>query len=88
MLVVNEGEGVAIEEIIVLSTPAEPGAPRSTLAGLANDELTRAIATPMESFLLSAAAPPEEASRDFSFSAAPSPLTVTRIPVRITPKDD
>ncbi|SIO30715.1 caspase family protein [Vannielia litorea] len=88
MLMLNEGEGVALEEVIVLSTPAEDGAPRSALTGLANDGQSRGAGNPMEEFLTAAAAPPGESSRNFSFSTAPAPLTVTRIPVRITPKDD
>ena len=87
MLVVNEGPGVALEEIVVLVTPAEPGAPRATLTGLANDGASRGAGGPMEQFITAAAAPPGEQSRDFSFSAAPAPLTVTRLPVRISPKD-
>ncbi len=88
MLMVNEGEGVALEEVIVLVTPAEDGAPRTALTGLANDGQSRGTGTPMEAFLAAAAAPPGESSRNFSFSTAPAPLTVTRIPVRITPRDD
>ncbi|WP_168223065.1 caspase family protein [Oceanicola sp. D3] len=88
MLMVNEGEGLALEEVIVLVTPAEDGAPRTALTGLANDGQSRGTGNPMEQFIEAAAAPPGESSRDFSFSTAPAPLTVTRIPVRITPKDD
>ncbi|MBY6049218.1 caspase domain-containing protein [Vannielia litorea] len=88
MLMVNEGDGVALEEVIVLVTPAEDGAPRTALTGLANDGQSRGASNPMEEFIQAAAAPPGEASRNFSFSTAPAPLTVTRIPVRITPKDD
>ncbi|MGR3792790.1 caspase family protein [Vannielia sp. SX4] len=88
MLMVNEGDGMALEEVIVLVTPAKDGAPRTALTGLANDGQSRGAGNPMEEFIQAAAAPPGEASRNFSFSTAPAPLTVTRIPVRITPKDD
>ncbi|MFY0633841.1 MAG: caspase family protein [Vannielia sp.] len=88
MLMVNDGEGPALEEVIVLVTPAEDGAPRTALTGLANDGQSRGAGSPMEQFLTAAAAPPGEGSRNFSFSTAPAPLTVARFPVRITPKDD
>lgn len=69
------------EEVIVISVPAETGAPRTVLTALSDSAPSRAASGNAAAQYLLTAADPSATSRSFSFATAPVPVEVTRFGV-------
>lgn len=79
--------GLALEELVILAVPAEPGRPRTDLSALAREGgAARSLApSPLLDFL-AAAVDPGRAARGFTPAAAPAApeaLTVLRTPLAV-----
>lgn len=82
----HAGPGVAVEELLVLAVPADPGAPRADLTALASTGTGRpADFQPARDWFLSALAEPGSGARSLAFASGPPPLDVTRFTVNLAP---
>lgn len=87
MLIQNPSQRHGIEEVLVLSVPADPDSPRTVLTALADPAPTRDIpqgAPGAVSWLLQASLP-DAATRNLSLPGAMSTLEVTRFSVKLEP---
>ncbi|WP_108482855.1 caspase family protein [Oceaniglobus ichthyenteri] len=74
------------EELIVLAVPAQPGAARTVLSGLADPTITRAgPGAPALQLYLELASDLTATNRNFGFTGAVAPLNITRTRLHLVP---
>lgn len=87
LLISNPGQKHGLEEVLILSVPADPDNPRTVLTALADPAPTRAVpegAPGAVSWLMQASLP-DAATRSLSLPGAMSTLEVTRFSVKLEP---